>query len=261
MPDTLYTNETSITDTCHCTILATAKAMINLAHIKNEIASQLYLLTKTYQKAFNIKISDYTKYQLSYFYFLCQQQSDNKSDDIFFTLLPEFFSNNPHLALSFISNSIHPYITYSIPIKVQIFSKSQISRIWQYASAEVINHKDYCAIYIEQFSLKYREYTDIKDKIVLDFIHDIILRYKDIFISDFSDSRKNMLSLFAVAYPFLSATDINKMLPLIVSHPSYLYEFFAKLNSLNLNGLDTELINSAQAKFVIQSMYNEGNVI
>lgn len=70
-----------------------------------------------------------------------------------------------------------------------------------------------------------------------------------------------MLSLFAVAYPFLSATDINKILPLIVSHQSHLYEFFVKLNSLNLDGLDTELINSAQAKFVIQSLYNEGNVI
>lgn len=283
-------------------LLTLSDQMISLARVKNEVTAQLNSLTKEYKKSFNIKISDYTKYPLSYFYFICQNKShphlsqgesyqsesyanniyssetlseetyqtnivdatiyvqkntlssSNKNDNVFFQLLPDFFGKNPDLALSFILNSIYSDITFSIPLKVKIFTKQQIIKIFQFAITEVLKHKELCAIYIEQFSLNYREYNDVTDSVVQQFIKDIVTRYKSILLYDFKLSCTKMLSFFAMSYPFLTVQDINQMLPTLAQNTTILLEFFQKLDSLNLQGLNTKLLDKMKSKYLLWSL-------
>ena len=244
-------------------ILSQMSYMLNLAKVKNEVSSQLNRLTKQYRKFYKIQISDYTKYPLSYFYFTCLQNStennendssNGKNDKLFFELLPNFFKQNTDLALSFISNSIYSDITFSIPAKVKVFSKAQIRQIFQHAVNEIINHKDLCAIYIRQFSLQYRQFGNIKDVIVKNFLIDIVDSYKSEWLVEFKDSRDMTLSLFSISYPYLTAEEINSMLPIIFSGTSQLKEFFTILDTLSLTGLNNTFIDKVRSKYVIREL-------
>lgn len=233
-------------------ILNQMSYMLSLAKVKNEVSSQLSRLTKQYRKFYKIKISDYTKYPLSYFYFTCLQ--NNNDDKLFFELLPNFFEQNSDLALSFISNSIYSDTTFSIPAKVKVFSKAQIRQIFQYAINEIIKHKDLCAIYIQQFSLQYRQLGNIKDVIVKNFLIDIVDSYKTELLIEFKDSRDMTLSLFSISYPYLTAEEINNMLPIIFSGTNQLKEFFAILDTLSLVGLNNTFIDKIRSKYVLREL-------
>ena len=230
--------------------------LINLAETKNFITQRLKSLTSDYQKYFKINITDYTKYPLSYFYYSCH------NEEIFFQLLPQFLANHPDIALSFIHNSIYSDITFSVPIKVKLFDKHQVKKIFHIAMAEVIQHKELVEIYCQQFSVEYRNINMITDKSIYDFIVNIISKYKNDLIISFLHSRSKMLSLFAMSYPFLTADDINLMLPIIASNTNGLSSFFKILDNLDitiLNKLNNDFLLKLKAKCFMNKMVMKGN--
>ena len=224
--------------------------MIHFAETKNFVTSQLNKMTKKFRKQYQISITDYTKYPLSYLYFQCSQINNEK----FWQVLPQFFSSHPEHALSFIANTIYSDITFSIPQKVLMFSKEEISKIWLLAAKEVLLHKHLCAFYIQQFSVHYRTINSITDNVVKQFVISIIKKYKDIFIDNFRHSRMKMLALFAAGYPYFNANDINKVLVAISSGQTDTIEFFHILDTMNVQGLNIPLINKIKAKCFLRGL-------